>query len=237
MLTLVNWNIERRRPGSWQAASMLADIQAQMPDIVCLTEAWEDSARALGGHSIAAKGVAWSAQEDAERKVVLWSRNPWVNVPLSESITKVGGILAGYTTVGDVRIHIIGVCIPYHMARPHGSTAPIIPWQEHERFLDLLEPFMANLDATIPTVMVGDFNRRIPGKWGPARLRKKLETSLPGFEIITKGMIEGLGEAIVDHVAINSKVRGVSVVGLTRYSRDGFPRSDHHGVVARLAIM
>ncbi len=75
-MRIVNWNIERHGPSTWQAKSLLAEIAELEPDLVCLTEAWEDSAAALRGHAISAPGAAWSTKHDSERKVLLWWKYP-----------------------------------------------------------------------------------------------------------------------------------------------------------------
>ncbi|MFN7056462.1 endonuclease/exonuclease/phosphatase family protein [Hyphomonas sp.] len=56
-MRIVNWNIERHAPSKWRAKSLLAEIAELDPDVLCLTEAWEESAAALGGHAISAPGA------------------------------------------------------------------------------------------------------------------------------------------------------------------------------------
>jgi len=55
-LRIVNWNIERRKPSSWQARSLVDEIASLEPDYVCLTEAWKQSLADFGGHVISAEG-------------------------------------------------------------------------------------------------------------------------------------------------------------------------------------
>ena len=51
-MRIVNWNIERRGPHTWQAASLASEIQSLDPDIVFLTEGHHHSLEALGGFTL-----------------------------------------------------------------------------------------------------------------------------------------------------------------------------------------
>ena len=141
-MRIVNWNIERRGPSTWQAKSLLAEIAELGPDVVCLTEAWEASAEALGGHSISAAGAAWSAQHDSERKVLLWSKHPWHSVETINQLEATGSAITGLTLFGETQVRVIGLCVPYHFASPFGQEPRAKPWSQHERFLEDLSPLL-----------------------------------------------------------------------------------------------
>jgi hypothetical protein len=75
-MRLINWNIERRGPNAWQAASIVSEIAGLDPDLVVLTEAHTDSLERLGGHSLSHPGYNASRKVDSERLVVIWSKAP-----------------------------------------------------------------------------------------------------------------------------------------------------------------
>lgn len=231
-MRIVNWNIERNAPSSWQAQSLLTEIKSIEPNLLCLTEAHETSCNALSGHSISAKGVAWSAQEASERKVVLWSLQPWTNVHMPKSLNEVGAAIVGDTQISGVAHRVIGLCIPYAMASPFGKEPKTKQWTQHTAFLEAFIAYLSIIDLSIPTIILGDFNRRIPFKgWGSKAAYELLLMSLNGFQVLTADMRDASDRLTVDHIAINFTAKDISVSFRTEMSENGKRRSDHFGVV------
>lgn len=230
-MRIVNWNIERHGPLTWQAKSLLAEISELEPDIVCLTEAWEASAASLGGFSISATGVSWSHKDAVERKVLLWSRNAWRDVQIVEQLEATGSAITGLTLLGSTVVRILGLCIPYHFASPLGLVPRAKPWSQHERSLEDLAPLLRLWRDSGPVIVVGDFNRFIPRAWGPKRSFELMEMALDGYQVTTAGEVKGVNARTIDHVAFAGELKVTDVFGRSANTDDGRKRSDHFGVV------
>lgn len=230
-MRVVNWNIERRAPQSWQSVSLMEEIDELAPDVICLTEAWRQSAEPLGGFSISANGVAWSDQHPDERKVLLWSRQPWRNVQVVDGLEVTGSTVTGTTSFGETEVRFVGLCIPYHFANPLGQEPRAKLWSQHERFLQDLRPYLAQWREEGPVIVAGDFNRRIPRSWGPKRSYALLESAFHGYEIPTSGIIDEINDRTIDHVAFSANVKALRVIGRPAEAADGRRRSDHFGIV------
>jgi hypothetical protein len=232
-LRLVNWNIERRSPASWQSKSIITEIETLSPDIVCLTEAFEGS---LIGNVIDSVGIAWSKTLPSERKVVLKSNSPWMEVQQPEEITTIGGFVSGITRHHDTDVRVIGICIPYRMASPYGRVRRSSPWEEHKRYLEALGSFLSQQSNIIPTVICGDFNRRIP-RYGDIQSYNSLMDVFRDYEIVTGGLLAPLDEKTVDHVAINNGFELLTDPALlSSTGSEGKRRSDHHGTLVDLFL-
>ncbi|WP_406680584.1 endonuclease/exonuclease/phosphatase family protein [Hyphomonas sp. FCG-A18] len=228
---IINWNIERHGPGSWQAASLTGDIAVLKPDLVCLTEAWKQTLSQLDGYSVSAPGAAWSAQDPDERKVLLWSRRSWENVEVAHELDSLGGCLTGLTTIGPDKVRIVGLCIPYQFASPLGQVSKAKQWEMHERFLCKLEPLLSKWSTERPMIVLGDFNRRMPRSWGPKKSYELLERVFERLNIVTTGSLDNVDDRTVDHVAVSSQFNPSQVMGIPAESADGRKRSDHFGVM------
>ncbi|WP_084558363.1 endonuclease/exonuclease/phosphatase family protein [Mesorhizobium sp. LNJC394B00] len=231
----VTWNIERRCPSSRQARTMIERIAALSPDVVCLTEAFEGSTAELGGFEISVTGVFWSREAALERKVVLWSRNPWTDVdPLGNQELQTGGFIAAITTtpLGDIRV--LGVCIPYHLASPM-SVAPRCPaWSQQLLYLSGLRRLIASRTAGLPMVVLGDYNQFVPRIWGSKAASLALSDALNDLSVCTGGKIEVVNRPAIDHMALSPELRPFSVNGIDEHDANGRKLSDHFGVAVRV---
>ncbi len=181
--------------------SLIEEIAELVPDVICLTEAWKQSLESAGGYSISSHGVAWSNQHPDERKVLLWSREPWQDVQVVERLEKTGSAVTGLTNIGQRQIRFVGICIPYHFASPLGQEPREKPWHQHEEYLRHLKPLLEQWRNEGSVIVVGDYNRRIPYAWGPKRSYELLESALDGYSIATSGILPGVNEKSIDHVA------------------------------------
>jgi endonuclease/exonuclease/phosphatase family metal-dependent hydrolase len=230
---VATWNIERRAPDTRQAKILLDRIQALAPDIVCLTEAFEGSTSCLGGFEISVRGVSWASEVAAERKVVLWSKQPWDDIDMEGNDDLRSGAFLSATTATPIgRIRISGLCMPHGFASPTGMVPKLRPWSEHLRFLAGLQPLLANRDRKIPTIALGDFNQFWPRIWGPKAATAALGHALCDLQICTNGLIEGVGRPAIDHIAASPDLVAVSTRGIDEHDADGRKLSDHFGVSA-----
>lgn len=233
---LINWNIERRGPQTWQAASLLSEISENNPDIVFLTEGHVHSLRKLGGYSIDHRGYRSDHKGETERLVVLWSREPWEAIAIDETLSRKGGIVAGVTRVNGEVVTCIGICIPYHMAKL-ADEASTQPWLHHILFIAELAKFLRELTVRSqrPIIVAGDFNRRLPSKWGNKQALADLEACFSPFAIETRGPIAPSGQMTIDHVAMR-RAKALQVRLLDRRDTAGRARSDHDGVVVDFSV-
>ncbi len=236
-MRIVNWNIERRGPSTWQAKSLLAEIAELGPDVLCLTEAWEMSAAGLGGYAVSAPGAAWSAQHDSERKVLLWAKHPWQDVQMINQLEATGSAITGLTLLGETTVRVVGLCIPYHFASPFGQEPRAKLWSQHECFLEDLSPLLSQWRKEGPVIVLGDFNQFMPRVWGPKRSHQLMVEAFAGYSILTSGEIEGVGARAIDHIAVAGNLKATRVFGRPAASEDGRKRSDHFGVVVDCAAM
>lgn len=235
-MRIVNWNLARHAPGSWQADGLVERIKAASPDLVCVAEAHEGSLSALGGHTLSDRGVLWGEEVDSERKVAVWSPNDWTDRLEVPGLSELGGAIIAQTETPLGRMQVVAVCMPYNMAWPKeaGFDQRPPPWSQHLTFLERLTPALQGLDKDIPTVLLGDFNQFVPLNWGSWEAHHALNAALDGLHIVTNGAIDPIGEQTVDHVAISHHLRAGSVEGLSQYTDDGRALSDHFGLLVKL---
>lgn len=230
-MRIVNWNIARHPPHSWQSKSLIEEIGSLSPNLICLTEAWQNSLDRFGGYTISSRGVPWSLQDTEERRVLLWSPSPWTEIDNVDDLEAVGSAVVARTKLAGKDVRIVGLCIPYPFASPFGQTPKAPQWRMHEQFVELLKPRLQKWTAEGPTIIVGDFNRRIPRAWGSKRAYEKLIEALGGLALPTAGLVHGLEEQIIDHIAFTGHFSANSVFGRSAVLEDGRERSDHHGVI------
>ena len=231
----MNWSIERRKPSSWQARSLMNEIALLEPDYLCLTEAWKQSLVDFSGHVISAAGIAWSPQHPDERKVVLWSRNPWADVEPIEQLEAIGSAITGTSEINGNVVRFVSVCIPYHFASPLGVEPRAKPWTAHERFLETFAPLLARWVQDEPAIVLGDFNRLVPRSWGPKKSYEMLEDAFSGYQFATTGILDKINDRTIDHIACAGSFEVKRAYGKSAHLPDGRRRSDHFGVVAELA--
>ena len=233
-MRLVNWNIERRGPLTWQAASLASEIGDLGPDLVVLTEAHEASLTELGGHTLSHAGYDHGRKKETERLVLLWSRSPWQEIPLPPTLQANGGALLGRTLVDGRPVHCLALCIPWHMCPGVPPEGKVRPWAQHVKFLHLLKAEMAGLLRHSPLIIAGDFNRRMPRRWGPIAAYDLLQETFTGTDIVTQGPLAPLDLKTINHVALAGGLTARSVRALDRFDVRGRPRSDHFGILADL---
>lgn len=234
-MRIVNWNIQRNRPSSWKAKSLIGEIRHLHPDLVCLTEAWASSLEELDGYSISASGVAWSVQKPDERKVLLWSQNPWRQVEVPEELNSIGCAVAGLTRIENVDVRVVGICVPYAAASPLGTVPRVSPWVQHEAFLRALAAWLPRWRDQVPLIVIGDFNRRMPrGKWGSKRAYQLLEDTFADYQFATMGDLPEVGGRTVDHVVVSDHFSVEKTTARSAEDETGRIRSDHFGVVVDL---
>ncbi|MFN3688710.1 endonuclease/exonuclease/phosphatase family protein [Salinarimonas sp.] len=234
---ILTWNVERKDPSSAKGRELGARILAQAADLVCLTEAHQGSAAALGYEEISAEGVHWSPQKPSERKVVLGAKSPWTDInEYGNEGLQSGAFVAGTTELPLGVVRVIGVCIPYHAASPFGQRPKARQWSEHLRFLDALHAYLAAREHRLPLVVIGDYNQFLPRIWGSKAAHEKLLEALGAARIVTGGRLAIVERPSVDHIAISGELSARAVWGIDEHDAGGKPLSDHFGVCADIAV-
>ena len=215
---------------------MMDRMMSVAPEVACLTEAFEDSTRALGGYAIAERGARWSIKRhEDERLVVLWSETPWRDVAPAAPGTEGGACLVATTDTPLGSIRVVGVCAPHHAASPVGRAARAPMWSEQISFWRGLGGVLEGQDSVLPLVVLGDFNQYLPRIWGSKTASAAMLSALGRLHIVTEGIVPGIGEPTIDHLACTDDLALEQIEGLSRFADDGSALSDHFGLAVRLS--
>jgi len=184
-----------------------------------------------GGHVIDA-GPDWGYPiRKGRRKVLLWSKLPWTphtHAIGSEEFPK-GRFVAGVTeTPSGACLTVVGACIPWSHAHVNTGSKDRKPWQDHKSWLAGFEKLRCQFVKS-RTVILGDFNQRIPWTWVPHTVHAALLRAFKGFQFATAGKLPE-GQTLIDHIAHTEDVTRRSIEIWPKESVDGKSLSDHFGV-------
>ncbi len=186
------------------------------------------------GHALWAERPAGDWFNQDERKVLIWSKQPWTASAISSSadIDQSRYVTAATETpVGEVTV--LGVCIPWHMAEvTHRTGRKRKPWELHLDYLEVLAELLAGTEG--PVVVAGDFNQQVPrAKYGNRAAALALESAFEPLAILTRGTVPGCDRQGIDHIAVSEDLRPISVAGW-RNKVNGNRMSDHDGAVVEV---
>ena len=227
------WNTQWAVPGSARGVRVSAAVAVPGCDVLCVTEG---SAGLLPGEGhIIDAGTTWGyplPRED-RRKVILWSRSPWTEVDsLGSEDLPSGRFVKGVTETAIGQLTVVGVCIPWDGAHVSSGRKDRTRWQDHQAWLEAFEglPYRSAADRT---VVLGDFNQRIPRARAPRRIHEALLQAFDGFAITTAGDLPGAPGLAIDHIAHTPDLTRVGSIGIWPKRNDQHePMSDHFGVWA-----
>lgn len=232
-VAIATFNCEWRRTPSPDGELIRERIFDSSVDVVCLTETHHDFLRGEG-HTIESAPFDQAPNAISRRKVLLWSRRPWTEVDAHgpQGIPE-ARYIAGTTPTAVGETRFIGVCIPYSFAGVRYGVPKRSPWELHFAYLDALH---RALPATPElTVVLGDFNQRVPRRYQPKRAFDALErVLLQRFTIATSGELEPIQRPAIDHICHSRDLACRSVVSLSNVRPDGRQISDHFGVRVEL---
>lgn len=225
------WNTQWAKPESERGNIISDKLAATECDVLCVTEGYEGTFPD-GGHVIDA-GPDWGYPiHKGRRKVLLWSKLPWTphtHAIGSEELPK-GRFVAGVTeTSSGDRLTVVGVCIPWRDAHVRTGGKDRKPWQDHEAWLTGFEKLRCQLPES-RTVVLGDFNQKIPRTWVPHRIYGALKQAFKGFEFSTEGELAGAPGLSIDHIAHTPDLTRRNIGIWPKESADGISLSDHFGV-------
>ena len=230
------WNVERKTPTVPTGAAAVARIVAENPDLVVLTEARHGHLDSTGGYEMASQVAPGDRYAIDERKVIAWSKHPWRDVDeVGDSDLPIGRFVAGTTETPIGPVRVIALCVPWHMSDVASGFHNTRPWEQHLDFLELLRPMIA-ASPSVPTVIAGDFNQRVPRqRGGRIDAAAALASTFDGWDIVTTGIPKGCDRQGIDHMAISSGLVADRVHGW-RNDDGGIRMSDHDAVVGDLCL-
>jgi endonuclease/exonuclease/phosphatase family metal-dependent hydrolase len=233
VLTVATFNCEWRPSASQDASVIREQLLALRPDIICLTEAYRDFFRDLG-HVIEADADYGYPMLAGRRKVLLWSREPWRHVDsIGDPGLPPGRFVAGTTATALGDVSVAGVCIPWSKAHVATGRRDRTTWEDHLAFLGGLAAWLPA--APVRTIVMGDFNQRVPQRYQPQHVMDALQRALlKRIEIATAGDIPGIGKQAIDHICFSPDLKVCSTRGVSNVGPDQRLVSDHFGVCVEL---
>lgn len=184
------------------------------------------------GHLISSDADHGYNTTDDRRKVMLWSKNPWSSVDTGNGFDFPSGrFVSGITETPLGSIRFVGVCIPWKSAHVSTGRCDREVWRDHMSYLDALEKWLKSTDISEPVILLGDFNQRIPYSGQSKRAYERLMSVLtPQFEVVTDGVLAGVHEQSIDHIAVSSHFGFSTVNTFSKTNDDGVKLSDHFGL-------
>ena len=230
-MRILTWNLERKKVTSPLGCKAVEYLYGQSPDIMTLSETRTDFPR-RGGYTIWSKHPGKSFARN-ERKVLLWSKSPWVDVDnIGLDALPKARFVSGETKVRDINVRVIGVCIPWHMANVKYGSKDKAPWEDHKIYLDLLPIIIAKYSG--PLIIAGDFNQAFPRiKYGNSEAAEKMKKTFKDFHIVSQGVLPELKKAGIDHIAVNEYFTSKRLWGWPNVIK-GDRLSDHDGAGCEL---
>lgn len=204
-ITVATFNCEWRKPGSADAALIRERVLVSGARVVCLTETHHNFLDGEG-YVIDSGSFEGGPNTASRRKVLLWSRMPWTAVDaVGPKGIPPGRYVAGVTETALGALQFMGVCIPYSFAGVTYGVPKRAPWQLHFAYLDALDRLLPASPSR--TVILGDFNQRIPRRHQPSQAFEALSTVLlRRFSAPTAGVVEPIGRQAIDHICHSSDI-------------------------------
>lgn len=231
-LNVATWNTQWATLRTDRGSRVAAKLAALGADVIVVTEGARDLLPTNGQVFDAGADWGYPLKPD-RRKVIIWSR-----LPLTPDTVGVEGAALGRLAVATVSteagaVRIIGVCIPWRDAHVNTGRSDASPWSEHLQYLDQLEVLIGTLDGSVPTVIAGDFNQRVPRVRQPIRVADRLASVLDGWTTHTAGpMANG---PHIDHIATNGQLICRSAIDWPGVDPEG-RLSDHSGISCRFDL-
>lgn len=177
------WNTEWAAPKSARANRIRPVLAAPECHVLCVTEGYAGLLPS-GGWVIDGGGDWGYPRVPGRREVLLWSERPWRKIKRGSGSMS-GRFAAGVTETPIGELRIAGVCIPWFDAHVRTGRRNRKRWDVH---LEWLRGFETLSYSTGPrTIVLGDFNQRIPHSWVPHRVHAALRRTFEGLKVATTG--------------------------------------------------
>ncbi len=227
-MKILLWNVEWATQRSQRGKEISRIFREVSPDIACITEGylpfWEEEGNVIS--SVEDYGYKIT---EGRRKVILVSSSEWEDVDnVGNTVLPSGRYCFGRTH--GYNIH--GVCIPWERAHVSTGKKDKKAWEDHQLYLDGMKPLIK--DAKEKTIILGDYNQRIPRTRIPITVYEKLlDAFSTNLTISTTGMIEELNEQAIDHLAHTQDIQIKSIIPIAK-TIGSLTLSDHFGLVIEI---
>ena len=81
------------------------------------------------------------------------------------------------------------------------------PWEDHLAYCDALTGMIAEHDRSIPLVVAGDYNQRIPSPRPTRQEAIALDEALRDVSVLTEGEVDGWAKQGIDHSGAAADLR------------------------------
>ena len=233
-VSITVWNVEWAMPRTPRGTFFQQRLVEPTTSVACVTEGFAALLPNHGDLMLADPDYGYPLRPH-RRKVMLWSRLPWRDVDLvGDPALPPGRFVAGTTEtpIGDVRF--IGVCIPWRDAHVRTGRRDRKPWADHLSYLRHLRSVLDRYADERPSVILGDFNQRVPRVRQPTEVYAALMATMQAMTFATAGRIGGAPTPSIDHVACTPDLMENAVRYLSPHDDGGGVMSDHFGVEVRL---
>lgn len=171
--TVATWNIEWATSRGRRGPGIRDRLGSTAADILVVTEGQRD-VLPDGGHVIDA-GDDWGYKTEPDRrKVLVRSRQPLTEVTRMNSGAGAGRVVTALTETLSGPVRLLAVCIPWSRAHVTTGRRDAAAWSEHLECLDQIEELIGTFDSTVPVIVAGDFNQKIPRAKQPIRVAHRL---------------------------------------------------------------
>lgn len=228
-IRVATWNLKWAKPNTDRGYACEERLREFDADIVCLTEAFENSFQSFNGYSASSNPDTGYPLHVGRRKVVIWSRWPLANVDELGSADLSSGRFVSASINKPLPLDIIGVCIPWKDAHVKGGRRDRERWEDHSRYLSALENIDRFNNGKLPTIVFGDFNQRTSGKFARKDVHEQLKQTFEQFVIPTADLQDTDGKSAIDHIAIRGDVDVVDTGVISRFDEKQKELSDHFG--------
>jgi hypothetical protein len=226
---IATWNSEWAKVSGSRGRRVASEILSSNSEIFILTEGDRALLPAHGYVVDAGDDWGYDVKDKSQRKVLMWSENPWTDVDVVGSSRLPSGrfvTASTETSIGSIRV--IGVCIPYYGAHVATGNKNRRQWEDHEIYLHELKKLTADVPG--PFVIAGDYNQRIPAGRQPKNIAALLDEVLQGLVVPTAGHVD---PPLIDHVAHSPGLISNVVCTIPDSNSEG-KLTDHTGVVVEL---
>ena len=140
-----------------------------------------------------------------------------------------GRFAAGLTDTPIGMLQVVGVCLPWRDAHVRTGRKDRAAWEDHLAYLAAFEK-LPYRNAAGRTLVLGDFNQRIPRRFQPKQVYAALRRAIEPLRIATQGDIEGAPGPSIDHIAHTEDLEPVGMGIWPMRDADNHRLSDHFGV-------
>ena len=225
-MKILIWNTEWAKPNSKREKIIKEIVKNASPDIICITEGYLESWQDFG-HTIASDEDYGYKIHQGRRKVILISKTPWSN----NDDASTTNIPEGRYISGNTRnIDVIGVCIPWKDAHVRTGKKDKQVWEDHISYLEGLHTILSNF--TQKTLIMGDFNQRLPNKYARKDAFDLMLKTFDNFKFETKDNIQPIDKQSIDHLC--TKNQTVTSIESIDNFQDDVRLSDHFGLIIEI---